>query len=99
MVEVGHIGESAARMSMPETSMNQKNDSPARKNNIRLARKVGAIKPKSISHSVERSAHGQLGCRIPGPYPRHVGAALGINSGQSDHERLLCASIGSLLGR
>jgi hypothetical protein len=49
---LGHIGESAPRVVVPETTMNQKNRPVARENYIRLARKVGSVKPVSIPHTM-----------------------------------------------
>jgi hypothetical protein len=61
--------------------MNQKNYAVARENNIRRAGKIAAVKPEPIPHPMQSPAHGQLGGRIPGPDPRHVGAALGVYPG------------------
>jgi len=51
------VRESAARMSVPEATMNQKNRPTAREYYIRLTRQVAAMKPKPVSHPVKHAPH------------------------------------------
>ena len=61
---------------MPETSVNEDDLVPPRKNQIRLTRKVGAMKPETITHAMRHAAHKYFRGRVATSYGAHDPASL-----------------------
>jgi hypothetical protein len=60
---------------MPEATMDKNHGPPTGQNDVRPARKVLAMEPKSIAKTMHESSDRELGSRIACPDAAHVLAA------------------------
>lgn len=68
----GRVGRvSALRVTMPETTMDEHDRSPARQDQIRPARQRSVMKPVSIAPAMKRAPEDEFGPRVPTTYPGH----------------------------
>jgi hypothetical protein len=71
----GEICEFAALMTMPEATVNEKNCLVAGEHQIRVARKISTVKPKTQAQAVQKRPDGDLRFCVLSSYPRHVPTA------------------------
>jgi hypothetical protein len=88
---LGRIGEPAAWVAMPETAMNQDDQSSTGENDVGSAGKIAPMKPEANSKPVQDSADGDFRSRILRPNPGHHSASFGRN-------RAIQAQLGLAIG-
>lgn len=75
-VAAGNSGLSATRMLMPETSVDEDDGFVTGQNNVRLSRKVFAVKAKTVSQGMKQAAYDHLGLCVFAPDGCHVATSL-----------------------
>lgn len=78
----------AALMLMPEASVDEDCSAVARKNNVRIARQVSAVKAKAVTKPVEQPPNYHLWLSVHLSDPRHPVARLAGNVGK--HRKRSC---------
>lgn len=68
----------ASRMAMPEASVHKNNCFPLRENDVRLARKIFAVKAESKSDTMKNRTNLDLGRRVPAPDAAHIPTSSGL---------------------
>src|SRR5262249_18002705 len=74
-----HVRESTPRMPVPEASVNEKNRSVARQDDVWFAGQIASVEPKPVAQPMERTPDSQFGRGASRPDPRHVGPSLRVN--------------------
>jgi hypothetical protein len=76
---------------VPEAAVDKEGDAPAAKDDVRLARKVPGMEPKSVAHCVQEPANGHFRARVAASDAAHEGAAALPAHDVEPHTRLASA--------